>query len=223
MRWTGIDSMRWRGIDSMRYGIFDDMRWRGIDRMRWRGIDRMRWRGIDRMRWRGIDRMRWRGIDRMRWRGIDCMRWTGIGRLRWIGMNYIDICVGCIIGAVASIAFFRCCSLYRTIYKPRRRRFHPHYAFCRSWRAVRCASLFAPLIYIFFIYAFSFARHAHRSARFPRTSRCVGAFTRFTRFTRWLWSPCGTHEALTRPTRRQRSPPCGTHFFFPMATPSLFG
>jgi hypothetical protein len=54
----------------------------------------------------------------------------------------------CIIGTVASIAFFRCCSLYRTIYKPRRRRFHPHYAFCRSWRAVRCASLFAPLIYM---------------------------------------------------------------------------
>jgi hypothetical protein len=91
--------------------------------------------------------MRWRGIDSTRWRGIDSMRWRGIDRLRWIGMNYIDICVGCIIGAVASIAFFRCCSLYRTIYKPRRRRFHPHYAFCRSWRAVRCASLFAPLIY----------------------------------------------------------------------------
>jgi hypothetical protein len=99
------------------------------------------------MRLRGIDSMRWRGINRMRWRGIDSIRWRGIDRLRWIGMNYIDICVGCIIGAVASIAFFRCCSLYRTIYKPRRRRFHPHCAFCCSWRAVRCASLFVPVIY----------------------------------------------------------------------------
>jgi hypothetical protein len=39
---------------------------------------------------------------------------------------------------------------------------------------------------------------------------------RFRRFKRWVWSPCGTHAALTRPTGRQRSPPCGTHFFFAM-------
>jgi hypothetical protein len=39
---------------------------------------------------------------------------------------------------------------------------------------------------------------------------------RFRRFKRWVWSPCGTHSALMRPTGRQRSPPCGTHFFFAM-------
>jgi hypothetical protein len=39
---------------------------------------------------------------------------------------------------------------------------------------------------------------------------------RFRRFKRWVWSPCGTHGALTRPTGRQRSPSCGTHFFFAM-------
>jgi hypothetical protein len=39
---------------------------------------------------------------------------------------------------------------------------------------------------------------------------------RFRHFKRWVWSPCGTHEALTRPTGRQRSPSCGTHFFFAM-------
>jgi hypothetical protein len=39
---------------------------------------------------------------------------------------------------------------------------------------------------------------------------------RFRRFKHWVWSPCGTHAALTRPTGRQRSPPCGRHFFFAM-------
>jgi hypothetical protein len=39
---------------------------------------------------------------------------------------------------------------------------------------------------------------------------------RLRRFKRWVWSPCNTHAALTRPTGRQRSPPCGTHFFFAM-------
>jgi hypothetical protein len=106
--------------------------------------------------------MWWRGIDSMRWRGIDSMRWRGIDRLRWIGMNYRYMrgmyYWGCRFDS------FRCCSLYRTIYKPRRRRFHARRAICRSWRAVRCASLFAPLIY-------AFALH---SARFARTSRCVG-------------------------------------------------
>jgi hypothetical protein len=43
-----------------------------------------------------------------------------------------------IIGAVASIDFFGCCSLYRTIYEARGRWHH-------SWRAIRRASLFAPL------------------------------------------------------------------------------
>jgi hypothetical protein len=42
---------------------------------------------------------------------------------------------------------------------------------------------------------------------------------RFRRFKRWVWSPCGTHAALTRPTGRQRSPPCGPHFFFAMVGP----
>jgi hypothetical protein len=40
---------------------------------------------------------------------------------------------------------------------------------------------------------------------------------RFRRFKRWVWSPCGTHAALTRPTGRQRGPPCRTHFFFAMS------
>jgi hypothetical protein len=68
-----------------------------------------------------IDLMRWRGIDSMRWKGIGLVGWRGIDRLRWL------------------TGFFRCCSLYRTIYKPRQRCFHARRAICRSWRAARCA------------------------------------------------------------------------------------
>jgi hypothetical protein len=36
---------------------------------------------------------------------------------------------------------------------------------------------------------------------------------RFRRFKRWVWLPCGTHAALTRPTGRQRSPRAARIFF----------
>jgi hypothetical protein len=50
-----------------------------------------------------------------------------------------------IIGAVASIDFFGCCSLYRTIYEARRRWLGARYGLHHSWRAIRRASLFAAL------------------------------------------------------------------------------
>jgi hypothetical protein len=61
-----------------------------------------------------------------------------------------------------------------------------------------------------------------RPPRLPFSAFCThitlrGRSKRSRRFKRWVWSPCGTHAALTRPTERQRSPPCRTHFFFAMS------
>jgi hypothetical protein len=80
----------------------------------------------------------------MQWRGIDYMRWGGSDRLRWIGMDcrYMR---GIYCWAVASIAFFGCCSLYRTIYEARTRWLRAGYVLRHSWRAIRRSSLFAPL------------------------------------------------------------------------------
>jgi hypothetical protein len=123
--------------------------------------------------------------------------------------------VGYIIGAVASIAFFRCCSLYRRIYKPRRRRFDARRAICCSWHAVRCASLFAPLIYTLSrspatptIRRVSMHIKLHRRVRTLPTLAAVAM--------RHPHSIGAAHAGPTRHTRRQRSPPCGMHDFFPM-------
>jgi hypothetical protein len=114
--------------------------------------------------------------------------------------------VGYIIGAVASIAFFPlllCVPYYiQTSSAP----FpcspcHLSLLACRSLCIVVCA------LDICVRPPFS-AFCTHITLR--RRSR------RLRRFKRWVWSPCGTHAALTRPTGRQRGPPCRTHFFFAM-------
>jgi hypothetical protein len=64
--------------------------------------------------------------------------------MRWIGMD-CKYMRGICYWAVASIDFFGCCSLYRTIYEARRRWLCARYGLHHSWRAIRRASLFAPL------------------------------------------------------------------------------
>jgi hypothetical protein len=126
------------------------------------GVSTLNGGGIDSKRWRhrlcAVEGRQLYAVEGRQLYAVEGRRPFAVDRHKL----YVYRCVGYIIGAVALIAFFPCCSLYRTIYRPRRRCFHPRRAICRARRAVRCASLFAPLMYAF----------ALRSARC--TSRCVG-------------------------------------------------
>jgi hypothetical protein len=129
MRWRGIDDMGQRGIDHMQWRGIDDMQCRDIDHMQRRGVDDMRRRGIDDMRCRGIDHMGRGGSDRMRWIGMDCRYMPGI--------YYWGCCFDSFLRLLLSVPYYMCEALLRWL----RARHGLHH----SWRAIRRASLFAPL------------------------------------------------------------------------------
>jgi hypothetical protein len=133
------------------------------------------------------------------------MRWRGFDSMRWRGMNYRYMCVifywGCRFDSflllLVSVPYYIQTSSAASPCSP-----------CHlSLLACRSLCIIVRALDICVRPPFS-AFSTHITLR--RRSK------RFRRFKRWVWSPCGTHAASTRPTGCQRSPSCGTHFFFAM-------
>jgi hypothetical protein len=133
------------------------------------------------------------------------MRWRGFDSMRWRGMNYRYMCVifywGCRFDSflllLVSVPYY-----IQTSSAP-----SPCSPCYLSLLACRSLCIIVRALDICVRPPFS-AFCTHITLR--RRSK------RFRRFKRWVWSPCGTHAASTRPTGCQRSPSCGTHFFFAM-------
>jgi hypothetical protein len=217
------------------------MRWKGIDSMRWRrrlyAVKRHRPFVVERHRLyageastlcgKEASTLRGGGVDSMRWRrrlcavkrhrlyageastlcggGVDSTRGRGIDRLRWIGMNY---------RSMRGIYYWGC----------RFDSFHPlllsvPYYIHTSLTLFPCSPCHLSLLACRSLCII--VRALDICVRPPFSAFCTHITlrrrsTRPRRFKRWVWSPCGTHAALTRPTGCQRGLPCCTHFFFAM-------
>jgi hypothetical protein len=138
------------------------------------------------------------------------MRWRGFDSMRWRGMNYRYMCVifywGCRFDSflllLVSVPYYIQTSSAPSPCSP----CHLSLLACRSLCII--------------------VRALDICVRPPFSAFCTHITLRrrskrFRRFKRWVWSPCGTHAASTRPTGCQRSPSCGTHFFFAMQRANL--